>query len=70
MLVAARYSKDSKWYRAKIVDYLEGRKVKVFFIDFGNEETLVCDNIKLLLQRFCNLPAQASIHIYRLFYHN
>ncbi|XP_014284230.1 tudor domain-containing protein 1 isoform X2 [Halyomorpha halys] len=59
MLVAACYSKDSKWYRGKIVDYLEGRKVKIFFIDFGNEETLICDNIKLLSQRFCSLPAQA-----------
>ncbi|CAH1405968.1 unnamed protein product [Nezara viridula] len=59
MLVAACYSKDSNWYRGKILDYLEGRKVKIFFIDFGNVETLVCDNIKLLLQRFCYLPAQA-----------
>ena len=58
MLIGARYSKDSKWYRATIIECLKGRQVKVFFIDFGNEEIVPWENMKLLSQRFGNLPPQ------------
>lgn len=48
MAVAALYSLDSNWYRAKIINLPEPRMVTVFYIDFGNSETLPWDQLRVL----------------------
>lgn len=48
MAVAALYSLDSNWYRAKIISLPEPRLVTVFYIDFGNSETLPWDQLRVL----------------------
>eukprot|EP01060_Flectonema_neradi_P013686 TRINITY_DN2042_c0_g1_i5.p1 TRINITY_DN2042_c0_g1~~TRINITY_DN2042_c0_g1_i5.p1 ORF type:complete len:955 (+),score=257.56 TRINITY_DN2042_c0_g1_i5:50-2914(+) len=60
--VAARFSQDKKWYRARVLRSAGG-KYDVFYIDFGNRESLPKSQIRKspkfqeLLNKF---PAQAT----------
>ena len=57
---AAQFSADDKWYRAKVVDLGPSGVVTVFYVDYGNSESLPLDSICKLLHRFLTLPAQVS----------
>lgn len=46
MVVAARYSADNRWYRAKIVFMRKDGPVDVHFIDYGNEESVPVKDIR------------------------
>ncbi|RWS12039.1 uncharacterized protein B4U79_17484 [Dinothrombium tinctorium] len=63
MFCAASYSKDGYWYRAKITDVKHGtdgrKEVDVFYIDYGNNETLKDDDITVLLPEFLDYEPQA-----------
>lgn len=52
MAVAARYSIDNSWYRAKIINLPEPRMVTVFYIDYGNSETLPWNQLRVLEKSF------------------
>ncbi|XP_023213664.1 uncharacterized protein LOC111616493 [Centruroides sculpturatus] len=54
----AQFSEDKAWYRAKIV-YVEGNKIGVRYIDYGNEEVVGRKRIKYILPQFASLPIQA-----------
>lgn len=54
----AQFSEDNAWYRAKIV-YVDGNKVGVRYIDYGNEEEVTRKKIKYILPQFALLPSQA-----------
>ena len=62
MACVAKYSEDQAWYRAtiKAVNH-ETRLVRVFFVDYGNEDTLSMDghNICELRNEFKAFPAMA-----------
>ncbi|XP_015791903.1 uncharacterized protein LOC107368572 [Tetranychus urticae] len=58
MFVAARYSEDHYWYRAKIID-VTGDKVKVFYFDFGNIEVLDPSRIMPLAKSISDEKVQA-----------
>ncbi|XP_060822618.1 maternal protein tudor-like isoform X2 [Bombus pascuorum] len=53
-----QYSKDEKWYRAKIKVARENNAT-VQFIDYGNIETVQFDKIKTIQPEFLKLPKQA-----------
>uniref|UniRef100_A0A8C5MR12 Tudor domain containing 15 n=1 Tax=Leptobrachium leishanense TaxID=445787 RepID=A0A8C5MR12_9ANUR len=57
-ICSALYAKDQHYYRA-VVTELEDSKVVVYFLDFGNTETVDRQNVKTLLPQFTNLPALA-----------
>ncbi|XP_066589234.1 maternal protein tudor [Prorops nasuta] len=57
-LCIAQYSVDLRWYRAKI-NSLSGNSATVFFVDYGNSETINFDKIKVLQPQFATLPMQA-----------
>ena len=60
--VAARFSEDKKWYRARVIRS-SGGKVDVSYIDFGNRESLPKSEIRRSpkLQELLNkFPAQAT----------
>ncbi|XP_074608990.1 uncharacterized protein LOC141863372 isoform X2 [Acropora palmata] len=57
-LCAAKYSKDNKWYRARITSMRE-EDLQVFFVDFGNSEWTREKNVKRMLPHFLHLPFQA-----------
>ncbi|XP_025195551.1 RING finger protein 17-like isoform X2 [Melanaphis sacchari] len=59
MAVAARYSLDGVWYRAKITSLPESRLVTVFYIDFGNSETLPWNELRVLDKELIKTPPLA-----------
>lgn len=52
-LVAARFSEDNKWYRAK-VERVQGSNASILYIDYGNRE--VSYPVILFLSLFCAHP--------------
>ena len=58
-LCVANFSLDGMWYRSKVVEVVGGGKVKVQFIDFGNEEVVECSQVRPFKHEFMGLPAQA-----------
>lgn len=61
MAVAAKYSFDKNWYRAKITGLLEFRMVTVYYIDYGNSETLPWDQLRVLDKKFIQIPPLVSL---------
>ena len=63
-LVAARFSEDHEWYRARVRrNDREGRRAEVMFLDYGNSETLPWTELRPLTQPqfgLQKLKAQAS----------
>ncbi|XP_045771869.1 uncharacterized protein LOC123871883 [Maniola jurtina] len=59
-LVAALYSLDNRWYRARVVTYGPAdRNFEVKYIDYGNLMWISEESIRELEPRFWSLPAQA-----------
>ncbi|XP_050437515.1 RING finger protein 17 isoform X2 [Adelges cooleyi] len=59
MAVAAKFSIDNTWYRAKIIEIPESRMVTVFYVDFGNSETLPWDQLRVLDSSLIKISPQA-----------
>ncbi|XP_052095616.1 uncharacterized protein LOC127730970 [Mytilus californianus] len=57
-IVAAKFTSDGKWYRARVL-IVEENRLRVFFVDFGNREWLRYNCIKSILPDFLHLPFQA-----------
>ncbi|NWS14693.1 TDR15 protein, partial [Pachyramphus minor] len=58
LLCCARYSRDGCYYRAVVTKVLHV-DVTVYFLDFGNIDTVPCYHVKTLLPQFSDLPALA-----------
>ncbi|NXR23455.1 TDR15 protein, partial [Cinclus mexicanus] len=58
LLCCARYSKDGCYYRG-IVTKVFRVNIMIYFLDFGNTDTIPCRNVKMLLPEFSALPALA-----------
>ncbi|NXS53944.1 TDR15 protein, partial [Brachypteracias leptosomus] len=57
-LCCARYSKDMHFYRAVVIEVLHVN-ITVYFLDFGNTDTIPHYDVKTLLPEFSDLPALA-----------
>ncbi|XP_075057475.1 tudor domain-containing protein 15 [Mixophyes fleayi] len=57
-LCCALYAKDRHYYRAVVTEVISPQ-ISVYFIDFGNTETIPFYDIKVLLPHFSALPALA-----------
>jgi len=57
-LVKAQFSDDA-WYRAKVVKVVGDDEYQVFYIDYGNSETVPSSRIRKLPQEFKTLKPQA-----------
>jgi len=66
-LLAARFTGDNEWYRAR-VEKVEGtNRASVYFVDYGNREIITdSSRLTMLPPDFAQLPAQA--HEYDLAY--
>lgn len=60
-MCVAKYAENDQWYRALIKEISDFQKtVRVFFIDYGNEEVMPVDgNLLLLSEQFRVFPAMA-----------
>lgn len=56
--VVAQFSEDNAWYRALVEEVFDS-KVKVRFVDFGNDEVLSLSNLRPLNPIFGICPCQA-----------
>lgn len=60
-LVSAKFSQDNQWYRAKVKRASAIKKeASLYFIDYGNEETLPYSRIRPLDTKFKSLAGQAK----------
>lgn len=57
-ICAAKYSEDKQWYRAK-VEKIEGSKITVHFIDYGNREVTDSTQLAQLASKFTVMSPQA-----------
>ena len=57
-LCAAPFGDDGSWYRAKITT-ISGENANLFYIDYGNSESLPLSLIMELEPQFCGLPAHS-----------
>ncbi|CAM9969798.1 unnamed protein product, partial [Bubo scandiacus] len=58
LLCCARYSKDKRYYRGVVIE-VRHVAITVYFLDFGNTDTVPCYDVKVLLPEFSHLPALA-----------
>ncbi|KAM4867072.1 tudor domain-containing protein 15 isoform 2-T2 [Thomomys bottae] len=58
LFCCARYSKDRCFYRAVITE-VNGHNITVYFLDYGNTDSIPFFDVKILLPEFCELPALA-----------
>ncbi|XP_072025028.1 tudor and KH domain-containing protein-like [Amphiura filiformis] len=59
-VVIAKYSRNKRWYRARIIDYDETEPcLKVFYVDYGNAEWLPRADVRTPKPEFLHLPFQA-----------
>ncbi|NXB14493.1 TDR15 protein, partial [Rhagologus leucostigma] len=58
LLCCARYSRDGRYYRAVVMKVFRV-SMMVYFLDFGNTDTIPCHYVKTLLPEFSDLPALA-----------
>ncbi|NXI16281.1 TDR15 protein, partial [Irena cyanogastra] len=58
LLCCARYSRDGCYYRG-VVTKVFRVSIMVYFLDFGNTDTIPCHYVKTLLPKFSDLPALA-----------
>ncbi|NXR51948.1 TDR15 protein, partial [Hippolais icterina] len=58
LLCCARYSMDGCYYRG-VVTKVFRVSIMVYFLDFGNTDTIPCHYVKTLLPQFSDLPALA-----------
>ncbi|KAK3578563.1 hypothetical protein CHS0354_025278 [Potamilus streckersoni] len=60
MICVTQNPADNMWYRARITGLPGDKKVDVFFVDYGNLETVPYQNLRKLTDQFLVLPCQAS----------
>uniref|UniRef100_A0A673V3T6 Tudor domain containing 15 n=1 Tax=Suricata suricatta TaxID=37032 RepID=A0A673V3T6_SURSU len=58
LVCCARYSKDRHFYRAVITE-INDYKINVYFLDYGNTDSIPFFDVKVLLPEFCELPPLA-----------
>ena len=58
-LCLALFHEDNGWYRAKVVS-VEGQSVTVFFIDYGNTETVKIGNLRCASDFVLAIPALST----------
>ena len=64
MIVAAEFSEDNQWYRAVVREVLPQQWVKVFFVDFGNEEERPYFKLKKLPESLVHMETYVrDIHL-------
>ncbi|XP_037951797.1 uncharacterized protein LOC119682427 [Teleopsis dalmanni] len=61
-MVLARYDDDGYWYRGKVVDEDALQNVvKVFYVDYGNTETVTLENLSACESSIARLPYRAIL---------
>lgn len=57
-IVVARFSKDGRFYRARVVDNTD-MQLCVFYVDYGNKEWVSGSDVRAIEPKYLHLPFQA-----------
>jgi hypothetical protein len=57
-IVVARFSKDGRFYRARVLDYSE-TQFCVFYVDYGHKEWVNYSDVRAIEPKYLHLPFQA-----------
>ncbi|XP_071816788.1 tudor domain-containing protein 1-like isoform X2 [Apostichopus japonicus] len=57
-IVLAKYSKDKKWYRSRVI-FVDEDKIEVFHVDYGTSDWVTRKDVRPALPQFLHLPFQA-----------
>ncbi|KAL3883135.1 hypothetical protein ACJMK2_029428 [Sinanodonta woodiana] len=60
MICVTQNPADNMWYRARIIGLPGDKMVDVYFVDYGNLETVPYQNLRKLTDQFLVLPCQAT----------
>ena len=58
-IFCAQFTGDSFYYRARILEVVDSRNVRVLYIDFGNQEVIGVERLRILKKEFHSQPVQA-----------
>ncbi|KAK3752727.1 hypothetical protein QZH41_018695 [Actinostola sp. cb2023] len=58
MLCCILYTIDDTWTRGRITGVVNDSTLRIRFVDYGNEEIVQLDKVKILLPEFLDLPIQ------------
>ncbi|XP_078589209.1 tudor domain-containing protein 1-like isoform X2 [Branchiostoma floridae x Branchiostoma japonicum] len=58
-LCCALWEMDGMWYRAEVMEVMSNSQLKVFFLDYGNTETVTTANTRPIPESFTQCPALA-----------
>lgn len=58
-IVAAVYTSDRYWYRAKVLGLLDNGNLDLYFVDFGDNGESPLEKLRILRSDFLSLPFQA-----------
>ena len=57
----AIFMDDGKWYRAKVDHHIKGNKYLVFFMDYGNFDEVILDDIRKMPSKFLSIDPVAQL---------
>ncbi|XP_029437721.1 tudor and KH domain-containing protein isoform X2 [Rhinatrema bivittatum] len=58
-IVAAPYTHDKFWYRAKVLGVLDNGNLDLYYVDFGDNGDAALEELRVLRSDFLSLPFQA-----------
>jgi len=57
MVCVARFWKDGEFYRARVIEVMNNRKIRVEYVDFGTISVVEVGDLRRIKQKFMELPA-------------
>ena len=58
-IFCAKFTEDGNFYRARVLEVVDRKHIKVQYIDFGNKEVIPVDRLRVLISEFQTQPIQA-----------
>ena len=58
-IFCAKYTEDGNFYRARVLEVVDSKHIKVQYVDFGNKEVIPVDRLRVLIGEFQTQPIQA-----------
>ncbi|CAB4006903.1 Hypothetical predicted protein [Paramuricea clavata] len=58
-IFCAKFTEDDNFYRARVLEVVDHKNIKVQYVDFGNKEVIPVDRLRVLISEFQTQPIQA-----------
>ncbi|XP_023246268.1 maternal protein tudor isoform X2 [Copidosoma floridanum] len=57
----ALYDGDHRWYRASVLELVQNNRIKVFYVDFGNEEIVSISSLRAISKHLIDILSKQAI---------